>query len=98
MQLKTIALATAFALTNSLAFAQAGGGNATGAQVPETSGTAVNGSGGAVGTVDQGRMMNREPRATTGMSRSGPSGPGLEPGARDKSRPGGEGVSDRPPG
>jgi hypothetical protein len=30
---------------------------------------------------------------TTGMSRSGP---GLEPGARDESRPGGRGVSDKP--
>jgi hypothetical protein len=40
MQLKTIALATAFALSSSLVFAQAGGANAAGAQVPETSGTA----------------------------------------------------------
>jgi hypothetical protein len=33
---------------------------------------------------------------TTGMSRTGPSGPGIEPGATDKSRPGGKGVSNRP--
>jgi hypothetical protein len=30
------------------------------------------------------------------MSHTGPSGPGLEPGATDKSRPGGKGVSNRP--
>lgn len=31
--------------------------------------------------------------ATTGMSQTGPSGPGVEPGATDKSRPGGKGVN-----
>lgn len=35
---------------------------------------------------------------TTGMARSGPSGPGLEPGARDETRPGGRGVSNKPGG
>jgi hypothetical protein len=30
------------------------------------------------------------------MSHTGPSGPGLEPGATDKSRPGGKGVSNKP--
>lgn len=33
---------------------------------------------------------------TIGMARPGPSGPGLEPGARDASRPGGKGVSNKP--
>jgi hypothetical protein len=37
MQFRTIALATVFALSTSVAFAQAGGGNATGATVPENS-------------------------------------------------------------
>jgi|GEM_PF-6030059 len=90
MQLKTIALATAFALTSSLAFAQAGNGNATGTQVPGTSGT-VKGSGGTVGTTLDTHGRN-EP-GTNGMAKSGP---GREPGARDRSRPGGEGVNDRP--
>jgi hypothetical protein len=40
--------------------------------------------------------MNATSGVTTGMARSGPSGPGIEPGARDKSRTGGEGVNDRP--
>jgi hypothetical protein len=96
MQLKTIALATAFALSSSLVFAQAGGGNAAGAQVPETSGTAVNGSGGAVGTAGNGRM-NSAPETTTGMSPAAPSGPSLDGGRRDESRPGGQGVSRKPP-
>jgi hypothetical protein len=96
MQLNTIALATAFALTtSSLAFAQAGGGNAAGGTaVPQAGSTAgVNSGGGAANSTVDSRGRN-EP-GTSGMSKSGP---GLEPGARDKSRPGGEGVSDRPPG
>jgi hypothetical protein len=96
MQLKTIALAAAFALTtSSLAFAQAGGGNAAGGTaVPQSGSTAgVNsGSGPANSTIDS---HGRNEPGTSGMSRSGP---GREPGARDKSRPGGEGVNDRPPG
>jgi hypothetical protein len=95
MKVRTIALAAALAMTSSLAFAQAGGGNAAGATVPETSGTAVNGNGGAVGNVDHGRMM-REPETTTGMSPSAPSGPRTDGGGRDMSRPGGEGVSRKP--
>jgi hypothetical protein len=93
MILRTIALATALALTSSLAFAQAGGGNAAGATVPETSGTAVNGNGGAVGTVNNGRMTRE---GTTGMSQPNPSGPTTDGGGRDMSRPGGEGVSRKP--
>jgi hypothetical protein len=95
MQLKTNALAAALALaTSSLAFAQAGGNAAGGTAVPQTGGTAgVNsGSGPASSTIDS---HGRNEPGTSGMSKSGP---GLEPGARDKSRPGGEGVNDRPPG
>jgi hypothetical protein len=95
MEFRTIALATVFALSSAVAFAQAGGGNATGATVPENSGTAVNGSGGAVGNVENGRMT-RTPETTTGMSSSAPSGPRTDGGGRDMSRPGGEGVSRKP--
>jgi hypothetical protein len=96
MQFRTIVLATTFALTSTLALAQAGGGNGAGANVPETSGTAVNGSGGAVGNVENGRVTGT-PQGTTGMSRSAPSGPTTDGGGRDMSRPGGEGVSRKPP-
>jgi hypothetical protein len=94
MQFKTIALATAFALTSSLAFAQAGGGNAAGgAAVSGSGGATMNSGGGAANsTVD---THGRNEPGTNGMAKSGP---GREPGARDKSRPGGEGVNDRPGG
>jgi hypothetical protein len=95
MQFRTIALATVFALSTSVAFAQAGGGNAAGATVPENSGTAVNGGGGAVGNVENGRMT-RTPEMTTGMSPTAPSGPTVDGGGRDASRPGGQGVSRKP--
>jgi hypothetical protein len=95
--LKTFALATALTLSSSLAFAQAGGNDA-GATVRERSGTAVNGEGGAVGTVDNGRIRERAaPEATTGMAPAGPSGPRLDGGGIDESRPGGEGVSRKAP-
>ena len=67
--LKTLALATAVALTRSLAFAQAGGNDA-GAKIPENSGTAANGGGRAVRTVQNGRTLSRAPGTMTGMSRS----------------------------
>lgn len=35
---------------------------------------------------------------TSGMAPSGPSGPGQDAGATDKSRPGSKGVSKKPPG
>ena len=95
MKLQTIALATALAMTSSLAFAQMGGGDASGAEVPESSGTAVYGNGGAVGPVDRGGMV-REPGTTSGMSRIGQSGPTTDGGGRDMSRTGGEGVSRKP--
>jgi hypothetical protein len=96
MHLKTFALATALALSSSLAFAQAGGNDA-GATVSERSGTAVNGGGGAVGTVHNGRTMNRAPGTTTGMSRGSTSGPSAYPGGPDRSRIGGQSPSRNPP-
>ena len=90
---RTIILATAFVLSSSLAFAQAGGAN-SGAAVPERSGTAVTGTGAA--TNDVGTSGRQEMKPTTGMSNSAT--PGAEPGARDKSRPGGQGVNDKPAG
>ena len=93
MNVRTAALATLLSLTSSLALAQAGGGNAAGAAMPESSGTAVNGNGGAVGTVN-GRMTRE---GTTGMSQpNAASGPTTDGGGRDMSRPGGEGVSRKP--
>jgi hypothetical protein len=95
MQLKTIALASALALSSSMAFAQAGG-YGSGANVPESSGTAVNGGGAAVGTVHNGRTMNRTPGTTTGMSGGGMSGPSAHPGGPDRSRVGGQSPSRNP--
>ena len=67
MKLKIIALTAALCVPSSLSFAQAGVGS--GATVPETSGTAVNGGGAAVGTVNDGRMRN-----TTGQAGRDPNG------------------------
>ena len=93
MRRSIIAIATLVALSGSMASAQMGG-NEAGATVPERSGTAVDGRGAATGTFDSGRTV--APGAgTTGMSRTAPSGPGLEPGERDKSRVGGQGVHSR---
>jgi hypothetical protein len=96
MQLKTIVLATAFALTSSFAFAQAGG-NAAGAEVPERSGPAVDGSNRAIGIAPHG-TMNRELGTTTGMDRGTASGPSAHPGGPDRSKPGGEGTARNPSG
>jgi hypothetical protein len=60
-------------------------------------GTAVDGNGAAVGTVPPGTTAAPAPSATTGMTPSGPSGPRLDGGGRDESRPGGQGVSRKPP-
>jgi hypothetical protein len=98
MQFKTLALASALALSSSMAFAQAGGNDA-GATVPETSGTAVDSHGAAVGTVDRGRMMNRTPGTTTGMSQPANiphSGPNNTPGGIDHSKVGGESTARNP--
>jgi hypothetical protein len=40
--------------------------------------------------------INATSGMTTGMARSGPSGPSLDGGGVDKSRPGGQGVSRKP--
>src|SRR5271154_1503623 len=63
MKLKTIALASAFALSSTFAFAQGGGANGSGAAVPEKSGPAVNGGSGVVGN---GNMQRGK---TAGMKR-----------------------------
>jgi hypothetical protein len=93
MKIRTVTLATTFVLSSSLAFAQTGD---TGVRpAPERSGAPIAGpgpGGPAVGTTDP---HGRNEPYTSGMSQSGP---GTEPGARDKSRPGGEGVNDRPAG
>jgi hypothetical protein len=71
MKLKTIALATAFAVSSTFALAQAGG-SGSGAQVPEKSGAAVNGGSGVVGTTTDGRTtptpMNGATTGTTGSA------------------------------
>jgi hypothetical protein len=79
MKIRTIVLATAFALSSSLAFAQSG--NDAGAAAPEHSATT---------TKHSAKHYHRRHH----MARR--SGPGLEPGAPDASRPGGKGVSNRP--
>ena len=63
MKITTIALATAFAMSGTLAFAQAGGASGAGAEVPEKSGAAANGQGGVVGATTNG--------TTAGMKKSG---------------------------
>jgi hypothetical protein len=84
MQLKTLALAAAFAVTSSFAFAQAGGSNTSSPEKP-------------AGTMQKGTTVDRPSESTSGMSRSNePSGPRMEPGGADASRPGGKGVSDKP--
>ena len=91
MKTRMIALVTMFALSSSMALAQTGGG----AVVPDRSGAPIAGpgpGGPATGTTDE---HGRNEPLTSGMSRSSP---GAYPGARDRSRTGGEGVNDRPPG
>ena len=94
MKIRTIALATLFALSGSMASAQTGSNGAT-VVVPERSDAPIAGpgpGGPATGTTDE---HGRNEPLTSGMSRSTP---GVKPGARDTSRTGGEGVNDRPPG
>jgi hypothetical protein len=57
MNFKTIALATAFALSSTFVLAQAGGAGGAGAEVPEKTGTAANAQGGVVGTTTNGATM-----------------------------------------
>jgi hypothetical protein len=67
MGLTKIALATAFALSTTMAFAQGGGAAANSAAIPENSGPATNTQGGVVGKTTDGKtMLNNE--ATTGTN------------------------------
>jgi hypothetical protein len=89
MDLKTIALAGVFALSSTLAFAQAGGASGSAPAMPESSGnrSAVSGTntnaGGTVGT---------------GMRESGMNGAASKPGGRDESKPGGQSTARKPSG
>jgi hypothetical protein len=94
MKIRITTIAAVLALSSTMALAQAGG-NGGGATVPERSGAGISGpgpGGPSVGTTDS---HGRNEPVTSGMSQSSP---GAEPGARDRSRTGGEGVNDRPPG
>ena len=91
MKTRTIVLATIFALSTPMAFAQTGTGpSPRGSEAP----IAGPGPGGAAAAGPTDPAGRNEP-GTSGMSRNTP---GTEPGARDKSRPGGAGVNDRPAG
>ena len=71
MRLTKIALAAAFALSSTMAFAQGGGAAANGAAIPENSGPATNAQGGVVGTTTDGKStLNNE--ATTGANTTNP--------------------------
>jgi hypothetical protein len=91
MKIQTIALAIALSATSSMVLAQLTG-NGAGLSGPAGTGAAA-GSGETAGT-----MGSPSADKTTGMSSSRQATPGLEPGARDKSRPGGNGVNNRPAG
>jgi hypothetical protein len=70
MTFRTIALATAFALSSTFALAQAGGAGGAGAEVPEKSGTAANAQGGVVGATTNGTTITKG----TGTGSAMPSG------------------------
>jgi len=96
MKFKTSAIAIALSLSSSVAFAQAGGNDA-GATVPERPATIASGDGAGARIVDPAGTIQND--RTTGLAPVvRPATAGVVPGARDKSRVGGEGVSDRPPG
>jgi hypothetical protein len=76
MNFKTIALATAFALSSTFALAQAGGAGGAGAEVPEKSGTATNAQGGVVGTTTNGATMTN---GTSGVGTGSVMQSGREP-------------------
>lgn len=94
MKIRTIVLASTFALPSSLALAQAGGSYDTGPVVRERPGPAVDDRERVVVPEDNGRIVAPVPDGTVGMAP--PSGPRLEPGGPDESRIGGRGVNDRP--
>lgn len=90
MKIPTLAVATALSLTSSLALAQPAT-VAPGSPPPERPATVAPGAAPRVvdpaGTIDE---------KTTGMAPVvRPATPGVAPGARDKSRVGGEGVNDQ---
>lgn len=80
MKMSTIAVAAVFALSSSFAFAQTGGNDAATA-APESSAKTM-------------KHTAKKHHRHHHMARR--SGPGLEPGAPDASRPGGKGVSNKP--
>lgn len=91
MKIRIIALATTFVLSSSMAFAQ------TGTVTPAPgSGTAVTDDDARPTVVDPAGTLNAD--KTTGANIARPATPGVAPGARDKSRTGGQGVNDRPAG
>ena len=87
MKTRMIAVAAALTLTSSLAVAQT--------TVPDRPVTVVPNSSGGVTAVDPPGTIQSD-RTTGQVVR--PATPGIAPGARDKSRTGGQGVNDRPPG
>jgi hypothetical protein len=91
MKVRTMAVTAALTLTSSLAFAQA---VSPGATVPERPVTVAPDP--APRVVDPAGTIQND--RTTGMTPVRPATPGAVPGARDKSRVGGEGVHDRAPG
>lgn len=92
MKIQTIAVAAILSLTSSLAIAQTSLDSRT--AVPQRP-AAVAPSDGAPSADPAGTL---EADKTVGEAPSRPATPGVVPGARDKSRVGGEGVSDKPAG
>lgn len=91
MKIQTIAVAAALTLTNSLAIAQTSvDSGAAVRQRPVTVPGARAPSADPAGTIEADKTVGEAP--------SRPATPGVVPGARDKSRVGGEGVSDKPAG
>ena len=90
MNFKTIALATAFALSSTFALAQAGGGmSGSGTAAPGSSGASVNSNGGSVGT-------SRSGTVGTNTRESGMNGAAAKPGGRDESKVGGQSTARKP--
>jgi hypothetical protein len=95
MKFRIIAMTAALTtLTSSFAFAQTGG-TAGITDNPNHPAGAVSGPGPGGPSTGITDPNGRNEPGTSGIARSGA---GTEPGARDKARPGGEGVNDRPAG
>lgn len=88
----TIALVTLLALSTLGAFAQTANDTV---KPLAGSGTSVTGDSARPTVVDPAGTLNAD--KTTGANIARPATPGVVPGARDKSRPGGEGPNDRAP-